>query len=205
MLKVAIEGALGPRAKDDERSPAQRRAQGLNEVVRRCLDSGRLPVRGGQRPHLTVTATLETLRGDPGSPAAEIDFGWPVSGETLRRIACDAELTSILVGRSGDPLHVGRRRRTAPPRLRRALAARDRRCVWPGCDRPPDWCHGHHESLWARGGRTDIDGMALLCGPHHRKAHRGYRLERMPGGGVRVLAPGGPEFGPAIHSPPPAV
>ena len=204
MLKVAIEGALGPRAKDDERSPAQRRAQGLNEVVRRCLDSGRLPVRGGQRPHLTVTATLETLRGDPGSPAAEIDFGWPVSGETLRRIACDAELTSILVGRSGDPLHVGRRRRTAPPRLRRALAARDRRCVWPGCDRPPDWCHGHHESLWARGGRTDIDGMALLCGPHHRKAHRGYRLERMPGGGVRVLPPGGPEFGPAIHSPPPA-
>src|SRR2546429_5548922 len=92
--------------------------QGLNEVVRRCLDSGRPPVRGGQRPHLTVTATLETLRGDPGSPAAEIDFGWPVSGETLRRIACDAELTPILVGRSGDPLPVGRRPRTAPPRLR---------------------------------------------------------------------------------------
>ena len=47
--------------------------------------------------------------------------------------------------------------------------------------------------------------MALLCSVHHRKAHRGYRLERMPDGRLEVVppSPGGPGFGPAIHSPPP--
>ena len=205
MLKVAIDGVLGPRARDDRRSPAQRRADGLSEITRRCLDSGQLPVRGGQRPHITITATLETLRGDPGSPAAELAWGFPISGEALRRIACDAELTPILLSRNGDPLHVGRTKRTATPRLRRALAERDRHCVWPGCDRPPDWCAGHHQQLWVRGGSTDIDQMALLCSVHHRKAHRGYRLERMPDGRLEVVppSPGGPGFGPAIHSPPP--
>src|SRR5947207_9731422 len=131
MLKVAIDGVLGPRARDDRRSPAQRRADGLSEITRRCLDPGQRPVRGGQRPHITITATLETLRGDPGSPAAELAWGFPISGEALRRIACDAELTPILLSRNGDPLHVGRTKRTATPRLRRALAERHRHCVGP--------------------------------------------------------------------------
>src|SRR6266498_901526 len=100
VLRQAIQGILGPRARDDERSPGQRRADGLVAVARHCLDSGELPARGGQRPHITITATLETLRGDPGSPAAELDWGLPISGEALRRIACDAELTPILLGRN---------------------------------------------------------------------------------------------------------
>jgi hypothetical protein len=206
VLKRAIQGILGPRARGDERSPAQRRAAGLVAVGRHCLDSGELPARGGQKPHITITATLETLRGDPGSPAAELDWGLPISGEALRRIACDAELTPILLGRNGDPLYVGRTRRTVTPRQRKALAERDRRCVWPDCPAKPDWCEGHHERLWVKGGLTNLDQLALLCGVHHRKHHRGYRLERRPGGEVVVVPPErrGPVFGPAIHAPPPA-
>ncbi len=205
-LKVALQGVLGPRRKDDERSPGQRRAAGLAEIARRCLDSGELPVRGGVRPHITVTATLETLRGDPGSPAAELDWGFPISGDSLRRIACDADLTPILLSKDGNPLYVGRARRTASPRMRKALAQRDRHCVWQGCDRPPDWCQGHHRDLWVDGGPTDVDRLALLCVPHHRMHHRGYRLRRLPDGRLEVVAPerAGPVFGPAVHSPPPA-
>ena len=83
-LKTAINGLLGPRRKDDERTPGQRRADGLEEMVDRCLDSGELPVRGGQRPHLTVTATLATLRADPGArpdgraPSLALISGIPV-------------------------------------------------------------------------------------------------------------------------------
>src|SRR5439155_23903390 len=95
-LKTAINGVLGPRRKDDQRSPGVRRADGLDDIVTQVLDGGRLRVRGGQRPHLTVTATLETLRGDPGAPAALLDWGFPISGKALRRIASDAELTPIL-------------------------------------------------------------------------------------------------------------
>ncbi len=55
-LKTALQGILGRRASDDERTPAQRRADGLVELVRRQLDAGDLPERGGQKPHLTLVA-----------------------------------------------------------------------------------------------------------------------------------------------------
>src|SRR5437879_12008968 len=79
-----------------------------------------------------------------------------------------------------DPLHVGRRYRTATPKMRRALAERDRRCVWPGCDRPPEWSQGDHELPWAKGGETEVESMRLLCRLCRRrhKTHWGYPFNR---------------------------
>jgi hypothetical protein len=82
--------------------------------------------------------------------------------------------------------------------MRKALALRDKRCVWPGCDRPPEQCAGNHKDLWADGGQTDIDQMEILCALHHRKFHAGYRLLRHPDGRVEEVS------GPAIHAPPAA-
>jgi hypothetical protein len=154
---------------------------------------------------VTCVASLETLLGAPGADAAELDWGIPISGRLLRRVARDAELTPILADGKGDPLRVGRRRRTAPPRLRRALAERDRRCTWPGCDRPPEWCEGDHVVPWVAGGSTAIEGMRLLCKRHHGLRSRGFEPERQPDGRVIAVRSGaaGPVFGPAIHSPPP--
>src|SRR5437879_10211673 len=206
-LKTAINGVLGPRRKGDKRSPGVRRADGLDDIGTRGLDSGELPVRGGQRPHLTVTATLETLRGDPGAPAALLDWGFVISGKALRRIASDADLTPILLSRKGDSLHVGRKYRTATPKMRKALAERDRHCMWPPrCDRPPEWTQGHHEVPWAQGGGTEVEGMTLLCTKHHRKLSEGWRLERTPNQRLVAHPPTcpAPVWGPAIHDPPPA-
>ena len=205
-LKVAIEGVLGPRRKDDLRSPAQRRADGLDEVVRRVLNSGVLPVRGGQRPHLVISASIQTLCGNPGAPAALLDWGmgFPLSGKALRRIATDAEITPILVDDRGDPLRVGRKYRTATMKMRKALAFRDRRCVWPKCGRPPEWTQADHEQPWAKGGKTDLEGMRLLCGKHHRDLHRGWRLERQPDRSWVAHPPSRAHevWGPAVHDPP---
>jgi hypothetical protein len=205
-LKTALNGVLGPRPKGDERSPGQRRADGLDEIVTQVLDRGELPVRGGQKPHLTITATLETLRGDPGAPAALLDWGFPISGKALRRIAGDAEITPILLSGKGDPLHVGGKYRTATMKMNKAMAERDRTCVWPGCTDTPEWCQGHHaERPWALGGGTEVEGMALLCIDHHQKLEEGWRLEKLPDGS-RVAHPPrrrGPVWGPAIHDPPP--
>jgi len=200
-FKTALDGVMGPRARGDERPPSQRRADALDELVTRVLDSGQLPVRGGQRPHLTVTASLETLCGEPGAPAALLDWGFPISSRALRRIADDAEITPILVNAKGDPLHVGRRYRTATRKMRKALAERDRHCVWPGCDRPPEWSQGDHIEPWARGGKTEIEGMRLLCGPHNRRLTRGWRLERLPDGSYVVRPPERPGL---AHGPPAA-
>ncbi|MCU0284498.1 MAG: HNH endonuclease [Candidatus Nanopelagicales bacterium] len=67
------------------------------------------------------------------------------------------------------PLAVGRTQRTATPAQRRALAARDRGCVIPGCAVPAEACQAHHLTDWADGGRTDVEGLALLCWTHHRQ------------------------------------
>ena len=203
-LKTALDAVMGPRRKDDKRKPSQRKLDGLVELGDRVMDSGELPVRGGQKPHLTITATLETLIGNPGAPAALLDWGFPLSGRALRRIAMDAEITPILLSAKGDPLHVGRRYRTATPKMRKALAQRDRHCVWPGCDRPPEWSQGDHELPWAKGGETEVESMRLLCVPHHRKLDRGWRLERLSDGRMVVHPPSRPRpiWGPAIHDPP---
>ena len=206
-LKTALNGLLGPRPRQDQRSPGQRRADGLVELATRVLDRGELPVRGGQRPHLTITASLETLRGDAGAPAALLDWGFPISGQALRRIARDAEITPVLLSPRGDPLHVGRKYRTATAKMRKALALRDRRCVWPGCDRPPDWCQRHHEQPWASGGETEVEGMSLLCVRHHGRLSRGWRLERLPDRQLLVHPPKPPgpvrgHAGHAAHAPP---
>jgi hypothetical protein len=52
LLRTALDAVMGPPVKDDERTPAQRRADALTDLARRQLDGGELPVVGGQRPHL---------------------------------------------------------------------------------------------------------------------------------------------------------
>ncbi|HXM57295.1 MAG TPA: DUF222 domain-containing protein, partial [Candidatus Dormibacteraeota bacterium] len=175
----ALDAVMGPPAREDERTPAQRRADALTDLARRQLDSGELPVVGGQRPHITLTADVATLARLPGSRAADLDWGMPVPAETLRRLACDASVTCVLVSPEGDPLSVGRTRRTFTPGQRKALALRDGGCVL--CGRPAAWTACHHLHHWIDGGDTSVTNGALLCHRCHVRVHEGgYRLLRRP-------------------------
>jgi HNH endonuclease len=123
------------------------------------------------------------------------------SAETSRRLACDA--TRVVMRYAGDDrvLDVGRRSRTIPPALRRALKARDRGCRFPGCG--IRHAQGHHIHHWANGGPTRLDNLALLCRFHHRAVHEeGYRVERDSGGTLRFSTPGGRPI-PDVPAPPP--
>jgi len=171
ILKTALKGVLGPRSRDDDRTPSERRAAGLVDLARWRLEAGDLPLRGGERPQLTLVARLETLRLEKGSPLAELDWGPLVTGETARRIACDASVTPVLVSSEGEILHVGRRRRTLPAATRRALNLRDRGCRWPGCTAPPQECEPHHIVHVADGGSDELSNVRLHCSYHHRLLH----------------------------------
>ncbi len=94
----------------------------------------------------------------------------PVSAETARRIACDAGKVRI-THRSGQILSVGRKRRTIPPPIRRALEFRDQGCRFPGCR--SQHCDAHHIVHWADGGETKLSNLVLLCRRHHRLLHEG--------------------------------
>jgi hypothetical protein len=96
-------------------------------------------------------------------------------------MACDTAITRI-TGVGELESEQTSAARTIPPSTRRVLVARDRHCVFPGCDRPAPWCEGHHLIFWADGGETTLDNLGLVCGPHHRKVHEeGWTLRRHDG------------------------
>ena len=114
----------------------------------------------------TEAATLAE-RGETGR--SELD-GVRVSAETSRRMACDA--ARVAMGhRDGEVVSVGRRQRTIPPHIRRALEERDRGCRYPGC--ASRVTEAHHVKHWADGGETSLANTVLLCRRHHRLVHEG--------------------------------
>jgi len=66
------------------------------------------------------------------------------------------------------PLDTGAATDTIPPRLRRAVIARDRHCAWPGgCSQRPAACEVHHLVPRSKGGRTVLTNCGLFCSFHH--------------------------------------
>ena len=171
-LKTAIDSLSKRHAPDDERTPRQRRADALTEIVFHAMDEGKLPKRNGVRPHITVTTTLEGLKGELGAPASQLEHGMPISSITVQPLACDGCLSRVLMADS-QVIDVGRATRAISPSQRRALRARDKHCQFPGCDRPVSWTNPHHIEFWARGGPTDLPNLVSLCWFHHRCVHEG--------------------------------
>jgi hypothetical protein len=160
----------------DDRTPAQRRADALGEICRQWLDRSGRPSVAGERPHVTVTVGAEVL-------PSELDHVGPVPVEMARRLACDASVMRVVLHGRSEPLDVGRRTQVVSPAIRRAVIVRDRRCRFPGCDRPHTWCDAHHVVHWADGGQTSLQNLVLLCRRHHRLVHErgGFRLEMLEG------------------------
>ncbi|MFO8174070.1 MAG: HNH endonuclease [Longimicrobiales bacterium] len=110
----------------------------------------------------------------------------PFPPETARRIACDADLVEMTHDSGGGVLDVGRKRRTIPPAIRRALDHRDGGCRFPGCN--CRYVDAHHIVHWSDGGETKLENLVLLCRRHHRAVHEeGFRVEaREAPEGVRM-------------------
>lgn len=167
--------------------PSQRRADALVEICRLALTAGELPVNGGDRPQLVITVPFDVVAGR--LQAGSLDTGARLTPAAVRRLACDAKILPAVLDGAGQPLDLGRDRRLITGPLRRALVLRDRGCAFPGCDRPPRWCDGHHITHWVEGGTTSLTNAVLLCGYHHRLVHAGdWR--------VQLAADGHPEFTP---------
>lgn len=179
-LRAAADADVRTGSGPDLRTSGQRRADALGVICRHYLDCLNRPTVAGERPHVVVTLDLESLEGRTGRRCELEDLG-PITAETARQWACDANVSRVITDAASQPLDVGRRTKVVPPSLRRAVVVRDRTCRFPGCDRPPGWCDTHHIRHWADGGPTALENLALLCRPHHRLIHRGFGVEMVDG------------------------
>ncbi|MCU1613499.1 MAG: endonuclease, partial [Frankiales bacterium] len=130
----------------------------------------------------------------PGPGAATTTMGSAISTARAHMLACDGDVTRIVLGPDLVPLDLGRTQRIAPPSLRRAVVLRDTTCVFTGCQAPAWWCEVHHVLHWGDGGETSLENSALLCERHHTKVHHGFRIERQPDGRWHTYRPDGTEI-----------
>ncbi len=142
----------------------------------------------------------ETLEEGPVAHESELEDGLRVSAETSRRLACDASRVVMTHGIDGTVLDVGRKTRTVPPALRRALDRRDKGYRFPGCGLR--FSDAHHIEHWADGGETRLDNLVLLCRLHHRAVHEeGFGVAFTDNGRVHFRWPDGQAFPDAPQAP----
>ncbi|MGY5884674.1 DUF222 domain-containing protein [Modestobacter lacusdianchii] len=202
-VQTAIESHVqADRPKGDTRTRSQQNADAFVQVCDNQLASGELPTLRTVKPHVVLQLDLEDAV-DPatGPGAAQTGFGASISAARARWLACDADISRIVMGPDGEPLDLGRKHRVVTPGLRRAVVARDKTCVFAGCGAPHWWADVHHIVHWLHGGETKLENSALLCERHHTKVHHGFSVERDPGGRWRTWRPDGTEilFGPLLH------
>jgi len=179
-LRAALEPLAHRSGDHDRREREQRLADALVELA-----SG-----GPQRASLQVTTSVETLLGLAGAAAADMEFSLPISAKIVERLACDCNVTRVLLGSDSSVIDVGRAKRVVSGPARRALNARDGSCRWPGCDRPASWSAAHHVVHWVHGGTTDLDNLILLCHRHHWMVHEGkWQLVRSDDGRMLAIPP----------------
>ena len=205
----ALDGALSPRSWLTHRAPISgvgaSRMVGMARVARGC--AGRhlrwLPqrhrpgdrARQSERDHGPRHVDRFTARGS-ASGALRARRLWPHPLATAFRLACDCSVTRVLMRGQSEVLDLGRSTRLASAALHKALAIRDRGCVFPGCDRPPAWCNAHHLVWWEHGGPTNEQNLCLLCRRHHTLCHEGgWSLTRNHDGTYQAHEP------PAGHVP----
>ncbi len=130
--------------------------------------SGTLTVELTREELELVLKALEQVDGAALLSEGEGESDLPI--ESVRRLCCDGSVISIHTDALGEPLNVGRKQRTVPTAIRRALMAQDRTCTFPGCTHER-WIDAHHIKHWADGGETSLDNLILLCSHHHCLVH----------------------------------
>jgi len=162
------------------------------------------PIMGTHAEHHQVFLYLDpdafTSNGEPRH--THLEDGTRVSLETVRRLTCDTSVVPVLgdvdgsvagngsVADNDSVLNVGRRTRTIPPAIRRALWLRDGGCRFPGCGLR--FTQGHHVDHWALGGETCVDNLVSLCRVHHRAVHEdGFVVKALGDGRFKFYSPEG--------------
>jgi hypothetical protein len=165
----ATRSAPGPGCADP--NVADRHVRGV------CKDL--TPVGTAVRPETSLASWARSLLPDSDSATPMqpdpcdvgcFTDGTCVTSHAARRLACDCGVVEVATDNQGIQLSVGRRRRTIPGPMKKALIRRDVTCRFPGCCARV-FLEGHHIEHWIDGGETKLVNMLSLCTWHHRFVH----------------------------------
>jgi uncharacterized protein DUF222/HNH endonuclease len=176
-----------------------RRADALVQMAESYLNNAPAASSTADRYQVVVHVSAVTLKSDVTAETSahingdlsHLQDGPHVTAETSRRIACDCSIVGIVEDEEGEPLSVGRKTRSIPPALQRALRSRDQGCRFPGCT-STHFIDGHHIKHWADGGETSMTNLVQLCRHHHRLVHEGgFDCKRLDDGQIEFRDPRG--------------
>ncbi len=189
MLKNALNAINAPQVKKPDPSEAvldepptygQQLADAFCTLIE-TIPADRLPDTAGVGAVMTVNLDYDTLSGEVR--AATLSDGCRISAGQARRMACELRILPQVFDGDSLPLDHGRTKRLFQKPQRRAMERRDGGCTFPGCDRPPSWCVGHHaRQTWGHGSGTDLQDGVLICPHHHRVVHaKGWEIRFVDG------------------------
>jgi hypothetical protein len=154
----------------DTRSLAQRRHDALAFIGRAALDKTELGQHNGLPTTIIVRTTLQDLQSRAGVGVSGGGTVLPLTD--VLQLAAQANTHHYLAvfdRATGSALNLFRARRTASVAQRIALIARDGGCTKPSCTVPAYGTQAHHAVRdWTAGGLTNVDDLALACGPDNR-------------------------------------
>jgi hypothetical protein len=135
-------------------------------------------------PEGQVTVIVDAREAAPTEAEAGVvlDSGSRVGQKALQAILCDSTVEVTARTSDGRYMDYGRRMRTAPPSLKRALLAEvGFTCSADGCNSRRR-LQVHHLTPWSEGGRTDQGELVVLCWFHHHVVvhERGFEVVLHP-------------------------
>jgi hypothetical protein len=182
VVLLALERIGARLPEDPRRSLFAKGADALVQMARESLAGGTEGTSPADAHQVVVHVDATALSGQGG----ECELPLP----TVKRLCCDGSVVPV-VEQDGKPLDVGRKQRTIPTPMRRALLARDRTCTFPGCHHER-FLEAHHVHHWADGGETSLSNLLLICSHHHTLIHEGgFSVQRRADGSCYFARPDG--------------
>jgi hypothetical protein len=193
-----------PKAKDDPRTLAQRRADVTTEILVKgdlCASDGVSAESGSARfgfghgiaAQVHVEVPVLTLLGVETTPAT-LEGTTPIDPVTARKLVAEATgffrvLTDPI---TGSVVAFDDRFRFLPASLRRAVRLIDGTCTAPWCNASARESQGHHPDEWQHSHDTSLENSALLCGPDHALVHNTrWTMRKLPSGDKEWVSPCG--------------
>ena len=163
---------------DSELTPAQKQAIALTTIAQDDLDQALEPGDpAGREPVIMLIKDQALADQSDNTQGVELFDGPRVGPQTVEQVECEGRTETVTL-QNGQITETGPTRRHVPKRLRRAVLARDRKCVIDSC-RSSYRLQTHHVIPRSQGGADTPDNLATVCWYHHHIAihRRGHQID----------------------------